>query len=111
MFLDDKLLETTLNHKIVTPQDVQDLYFKLINMCNDEKDLQLQNVSNIYSASELKCVCDKVFNQWDSFCRMLGKKKGYEKMALVFQKESFKEQMMSVPAFKETYLKLKNINK
>ena len=66
MFLDDELINVCLDAEINEPDDVQLIYNKLIDTCQD----YYKNQVHINMPKrEVKVIIDRTFKLWDSFVR------------------------------------------
>lgn len=102
MFLDDELLAMCKNTDLITPKSVQQLYNDICVKC---KERYMSEITTSTTYSQVKTALDKVFNLWDSFIKMAKNDEDsvINMIGNLFEKHSFREQLLNNKEIKEIY--------
>ena len=75
MFLDDQLIQICIDAEINEPDDVNLVYNKLIDTCQD---YYRDQVRVGMKKTEVKTIIDRTFKLWDSFTRIAVQHKNFQ---------------------------------
>ena len=105
MFLDEQLLQTCIDYNGTSPGEVNNLNKTLCGQCESYYKSKIKSDT---TDREVKAILDRTFNLWDSFIRMALKHDDAVVVILgeLFQKHTFKYQLLNDEQIKNYYIKL-----
>ena len=102
MFLDDQLIEVCKDAEINEPDDVQQTYNDLIDVCQDYYKKQ---IFPGMKRPEVKIILDRTFKLWESFVRMALESENAQVVTLgsLYEKYSFKNTFLKDERLEQFY--------